>query len=331
MLTGRGRPGPAMEPTRTVATCPLLSVRAGTPRHVVMAREALSPLVDMLRDDFYRSRTPTSSAARHPCCCLLDPLLLPAGRCSPHGVGSSLCPIENPSSCKAAAPSPQHERGWDGATLCSLSAHELDALAQSECELCASLRQCGAMQAELQQFSKRRTAALPAIRVVRCLLLGLRSFRPGSPRGFPSVVKPFPLRRLRRQQCKQGHYRAMRCRLGSPRAALGPSRPPCCCGKAAICLSPQPAQRGQFSRQAVRKWWCCPAGLGPVLGPNCPYMASCHFEPLFSLQVPARKQHPHPVLLDLWRRRPSRQLYMDHTSWRLCFASRVVIICKLSC
>ena len=90
----------------------------------------------------------------------------------------------------------------------------------------------------------------------------------------------------------------MRCRLGSPQAVAcapckscaGPFSPPGCCGKAASCLSPQPAQRGQSSRQAVRKWWCCPAGLGPVL----------------SLQVPARRQHPHPVLLDLWRRRPSR-------------------------
>ena len=47
-----------------------------------------------------------------------------------------------------------------GATLCSLSTHDLDALVQSECELCASLRQPGAMQAELQQFSKRRTLTL---------------------------------------------------------------------------------------------------------------------------------------------------------------------------
>ena len=37
-----------------------------------------------------------------------------------------------------------------------------------------------------------------------------------------------------------------------------------------------------------------------------PYMATCPFQPLITLQVPACEQHPHPLLLDLWRFRPSR-------------------------
>ena len=80
------------------------------------------------------------------------------------------------------------ERGWDlayrgvlpkslGATLCSLSIPDLDSLVQAETELYASLRQPGALHAELRQFSKRRAAALPAVRVVKCLLLGLRRIR----------------------------------------------------------------------------------------------------------------------------------------------------------
>ena len=281
--------------------CPLCRSGPGTPRHVVMACEALSPLVDMLRDDLeveLQQVRPldTLVAAAQQWRARVEPSLVPpvspaaATRWPVLSAWRWLIPLPNREPLlstdvqgTSAIPT-AHERGWDlakslGTSLCSLSTHDLDALVQSECELYASLRQPGAMQAELQQFSKRRTVALPAIRVVRCLLLGLRRIRfefqtrltawlslcrealPTPPPEEAAMQAGAPPR----DAAGLVHYRqwpALRAR-----AALGPSRPPCCCGKTAIFVSPQPAQRGQFSHQAVRKWWCCPAGLGPVLGP----------------------------------------------------------------
>ena len=186
-------------------TCPLCRSGPGTPRHVVMACEALSPLVDMLRDDLevelqqVRPLDTLVAAAQQWRARVEHSLIPPVGPAAaarwpvlsawrwliplPHRESLLSTDVQGSSAIPTA-----RERGWDlgykgvlpkslGATLCSLSTHELDALVQSECELYASLRQPGAMQAELQQFSKRRTAALPAIRVVRCLLLGLRRIR----------------------------------------------------------------------------------------------------------------------------------------------------------
>ena len=117
-------------------------------------------------------------------------------------------------------------------------------------------------------------------------------------------MKPFPLRCLRRQQCKQGRYRAMRCRLGSPQAVAcapckscaGPFSPPVLWRLSADSFLANLFENGGAVLQDSAPYW----------GPTAPAWQAAHFERLLSLQVPARKQHPHPVLLDLWRRRPSR-------------------------
>ena len=186
-------------------TCPLCRSGPGTPRHVVMACGALAPLVDMLRDDIEAELQQVRPfdilvAAAQKWRTHVEPSLLPAA--SP--AVSARWPVLSAWRWLVPLPSREpllsvdvqdssaiptaRERGWDlayrgvlpkslGATLCSLSIPDLDSLVQAETELYASLRQPGALHAELRQFSKRRAAALPAVRVVKCLLLGLRRIR----------------------------------------------------------------------------------------------------------------------------------------------------------
>ena len=125
---GRSRPGSAMEPKQaqwpSARTCPPCRSGPGTLRHVVMACEALSPLVDMLRNDLN----------------------------NPQCIGSFLCPIENPSLHRHARQQRHpaaRERRWDLGYK-GILPKSLDALVQSECELYASLWQSGDMQTELQ-------------------------------------------------------------------------------------------------------------------------------------------------------------------------------------
>ena len=277
-------PCPAMEPSRAVALRPHMPSAPGRAHRATSSWHVT--LVDMLRDDLEankfgrstplllpRSGARGSSPTWFP---LLDPLLLPAGRYSPHGVGSSLCPnreslLSTDVQGSSAIPTAR-ERGWDlgyrgvlpkslGATLCSLSTHELDALAQS----CASLR-----PAELQQFSKRRTA-LPAIRVVRCLLLGLNC-REALPTPLPeeAAVQAGALPR----DALQAWFTT-----GSGLRSVQELR---------WALLAPPLSADSFLAKLFEHGGAVLQDSAPYW-PNGPYMASCHFEPLLSLQVPARR------------------------------------------
>ena len=190
-------------------TCPLCQTGPGTPRHVVMSCPAMTPLVDILRDDLELELRQHATVQAHSAAALrwreslsrTAPAHVP-GPCSHEQIlrwpilsswrwllaiptrEAYLSVDINESSSTATA----RERGtdlahravmpkWLGAFLCKLTPGDLQALVNTEIELHATLRQSAALQSELKLLAKHHQRALPATKLVQCLLLGLRRIR----------------------------------------------------------------------------------------------------------------------------------------------------------
>ena len=190
-------------------TCPLCQVGPGTPRHVVMTCRAMTPLVDILRDDLELQLRQHATVQEHSAAALrwreslirTNPSHAP-GPCSHEQIQrwpilsswrwlvaiptreASLSVDINESSSTTTG----RERGsdlahravlpkWMGAFLCKLTSGDLQTLIDTEVELHATLRQSAVLKSELKLLAKHRQRALPATKFVQCLLLGLRRIR----------------------------------------------------------------------------------------------------------------------------------------------------------